>query len=136
MEAPAQPTQAHGILENVTNWLSDLWNKLEVDKWFGDQYSEALRVSVYFVACFAVGFLFKKYLKYLLVSVILAIILIKGMEYYKILDIDWEALNTFLGFKPTATIGAISKLGIDWIKNNLVVSISAVLGFLLGYKLR
>lgn len=120
-----------GVIGVMKGW----WEKIDLEGWFGESSADAIQVAVYFVSFFAIGFLFKKYLKFIFFALLFSIVLIKGMEYYKILDVDWEALNTFLGFEPKATIGSIANMVFDWVRVNLVVTISSTLGFLLGYKL-
>jgi len=51
------------------------------------------------------------------------------------LDIDWEALNILMGFEPTADVGTMMNSLFDLIKANLLVFVSSVVGFLIGYKL-
>lgn len=111
------------------------WASLNLEKWFGESSTDAVNVAVCFVAFFAIGFLFKKYLKFIFMCLVVSFLLIKGLEYYKILDIDWEALNTFLGLEPTATLGSITGATLEWIRGHLIVSISSAAGFLIGYKL-
>jgi hypothetical protein len=62
-------------------------------------------------------------------------VLIFFLYFNKILDIDWEALNTFLGFEPTADIGVMLNSAFEWVKANIVITISSVVGFFIGYKL-
>jgi len=123
--------QAPGILGTVKEWVA----KLNLEQWFGESTSDAVQVAICFVSFFAVGFLFKKYLKFIFFTLIASILLIKGLEYYKILDVDWEAFNTFLGLDPKATISTISGMVFDWVKEHVVVTVSSTLGFFLGYKL-
>lgn len=123
--------KAPGILGTVKGW----WQQIDLEKWFGESSADAIQIAICFVSFFAIGFLFKKYLKFIFFALIFSILLIKGLEYYKILDVDWEAFNTFLGFEPKATIGSIANMAFDWVKAHLVVTIASTLGFLLGYKL-
>lgn len=126
-------------LNAVGEWLKNLWTKLNLDKIFGDTSSDAIQVSIYFVSFFAIGFLFKKYLKFIIVYILLTILLIKFFEYYKppivMLDVDREALNTLLGFEPNATFGTIASKVVEWVEGNIIISIASLTGFLFGCKL-
>lgn len=122
---------AEGYLETVKEW----WQGIDFDKIFGSSSTDAVQVAIFFVTSFAVGFLFKKYLKFIFMCLLMSFLLIKGLEYYKVLDIDWEQLNILLGFKPQTTFGELTNLAVEWIKVNVVVSVSAGVGFLIGYKL-
>ena len=129
--APAAPEGAQGLIASIKAW----WESLNLEKTFGSSSSEAIHVAIYFVSFFAVGFLFKKYLKYLFWSIVISLLIIKGLEFYKILDIDGEALNTILGLEPTATVGTVTNNAFEWIKVNVVIAVASTLGFLIGYKL-
>jgi uncharacterized membrane protein (Fun14 family) len=119
-------------------WIKQLWNKINIKEWaesVGGSSAEAIKAAIYFGLGFAVGFLFKKYFRVFFVSTLIAIALIFFLQCNKILDIDWEALNTFLGFEPTADIGVILNSAFEWVKANIVITISSAVGFLIGYKL-
>ena len=64
-----------------------------------------------------------------------SIVLIKGLEYYKFLDIDWEAIFLFLGLDPGTTFAMLGNQAWVWVKAHWIVVTSSSLGFLLGYKL-
>lgn len=123
--------EAQDAASTVKQW----WQGIDLDKWFGASSSDAIQVALCFVSFFAIGFLFKKYLKFIFMCLLVSFLLIKGLEFYKVLDIDWEALNTLLGFEPQATLGSIANSAFEWVKAHLVISISSGLGFLIGYKL-
>lgn len=123
---------------SVVDWLKDLWDKINIKEWaekIGGTSSEAVQAAIYFGVGFAVGFLFKKYFKFLFFSLAIAVVLVLVLQYNKVLDIDWEALNILMGFEPTADVGTMMNSLFDLIKANLLVFVSSVVGFLIGYKL-
>ncbi len=122
---------AQGIFDSVKEW----WGSIDLEKWFGASSADAIQVAIYFVSFFAIGFLFKKYLKLIFFSILIAILLVKGLEYYKVLDIDWERFNFLVGLEPTETLGGVAGKCVEWIKINIVVAVSSLLGFFVGYKL-
>ena len=122
-------------VQSSFNSVKEWWGGIELEKWFGSTHSEAIQVAIYFVSFFAIGFLFKKYLKFIFLCLIISFLIIKGLEYHKILEIDWESFNKLLGFEPTATFGTIANNALSWIKTNIVVAVASTLGFLIGYKL-
>jgi uncharacterized membrane protein (Fun14 family) len=129
---------AAGTFNSFIEWLKGLWDKVNIKEWaenIGGTSSEAVQAAIYFGGGFAIGFLFRKYFKFVFFSLLTAIILILLLEYNKVLDIDWEALNVLLGFEPSADLGIVLNTSFDWIKNNLIIFISSVVGFLIGYKL-
>ena len=120
------------------DWVKGQWEKINVEELsnsLGDSSSDAVQVAIYFVSGFAVGFLFKKYLKFVITCLVVAFLLIKGLEYYKVLDVDWQAFNTLLGFEPDATFGSMISTWLEWTKSHLLIVISSAVGFLIGYKL-
>jgi uncharacterized membrane protein (Fun14 family) len=119
-----------GIITSIKDW----WSGLGITEWFTSS-TDAVTVAVSFVSSFAVGFLFKKYLKFIFLCLVVSVLLIKGLEYYKILDVDWQALNTFLGLEPTETFSGITSKAFAWVKTHVIVSIASAVGFLIGYKL-
>jgi len=122
----------------VIDWLKNLWDKIDIKGWaqsIGGGSAEAVEAAIYFGSGFAIGFLFKKWFKFLAFCFIVAIVLIKILEYNMVLEIDWEGLNVFLGFDSTADFNTILNDSLAWIKANLIVFVSSVIGFLVGYKL-
>ena len=127
-----------GTFGSIIDRLKELWEKINIKEWaekIGGTSSDAIQAAIYFGVGFAVGFLFKKYFKFLFFSLSIAVILILVLQYNKVLDIDWEALNILLGFEPTADVGSIMNSMFDWIKANLLIFVSSAVGFLIGYKL-
>ena len=124
--------------ETVIIWLKALWSKVNIKQWaedIGGSSSEAVQAAIYFGMGFAVGFLFKKYFKFVFFTLLSAVILILILQYNQVLTIDWTALNVLLGFEPSADIGIILNSTFDWIKQNLITFVSCAVGFLIGYKL-
>ncbi|MBD3231945.1 hypothetical protein GF322_04790 [Candidatus Dependentiae bacterium] len=126
------------IFKTFVEWIKEVWEKINIKEWaesIGGTSSEAVQASIYFGVGFAIGFLFKKYFKFLISCLLISIFLILILEYNKILEIDWQAFNVWIGFEPTADLGVILNSIFDWIKDNLLVSVSSTVGFLIGYKL-
>lgn len=124
--------------ETVVAWLKALWAKIDIKQWaqdIGGSSSQAIHAAVYFGIGFAVGFLFKKYFKFVFFTLLSAAIFILVLEYNNVLEIDWKALNVLLGFEPTADVGVFLNTTFDWIKQNLITFISCTVGFFIGYKL-
>ena len=126
------------VWNSAADWIKIQWDKINIEQWakdLGDSSSDAVQVSICFVSGFAIGFLFKKYLKFVFSCIIVAFIAIKFLEYHAILDINWQALNTLLGFEPNVTFGSMVNIWLDWAKAHWLIVVSSLVGFLLGYKL-
>ncbi|MCK4651152.1 hypothetical protein KAT08_03190 [Candidatus Babeliales bacterium] len=120
------------------DWLKGLWESVNIKVWaesVGGTSAEAVQAAIHFGVGFAVGFLFKKYFKFVFFSLLATVLIILFLEYNKVLEINWQSLNVLLGFEPTADIGGILNATFDWIKDNLLIFVSSLVGFLIGYKL-
>jgi len=127
-----------GAFQSFIEWLQGLWDSIDIKGWaesVGGTSAEAIHAAVYFGGGFAIGFLFKKYFKLLFFFLLGFILITLLLEYNNIITIDYARFNVWLGFEPTADIGSILNATFDWIKENLLVFISSVVGFLIGYKL-
>ena len=137
-QAAKVPEKAGGLFSTVIEWISNLWDKIDIKGWaqeIGGGSAEAVEAAIYFGSGFAIGFLFKKYFKFILTTLIVSIIVIKILEYNMVLEIDWEGLNVFMGFDSAADFNTILNDIFSWIKDNFIIFISSVVGFLIGYKL-
>ena len=130
-EAPMHPMREPGVLDNVREFFSsfDLDAKLES---MGITYSVPVQAALCFGFGFAVGFLFKKSFKILLVSLIVTCLIIMFLESYGVLTMDWPALKALTGFAPEATVQSMVMSAFDWIRENILVFGAGLIGFLLG----
>lgn len=129
------------IAEYVSTFIENikkLWNEFDLKAWaetVGGTSADAVEAAVYFGLSFGIGFFFKKYFKFVFLCLIIAAFLIKALEYGNFLIIDWQMIKTSLGITPTTDINTMINQGFDWIKNHLLLFVTTVVGFLVGYKL-
>ncbi len=124
----------NSYIESVKNF----WATLDIKSWsakVGGSSAEAVQAAVYFGIFFSVGFLFKKYFKFLFGCIIVAIIAIKIMEYNALITIDWVALKKTAGMGVTEDLNALMNTAFNWIKQNILLFVASSVGFLIGYKL-
>ena len=120
------------IIDSIKGW----WKSLGIEqKILGDASYDAVQVSIFFVTFFAIGFLFKKYLRFIFMSLLITFLVIKGLEYYKLINVDWGSLKAMMGFDPAATLEMMYTKTSIWIRTNMVVFLSSFVGFVVGYKL-
>jgi len=125
-------------INSFTDNIKQFWQNLDLKKWaqdVGGSSAEAVQAAVFFGLSLAIGFLFKKYFKFVFVCLIVAAFIIKGMEFTKLLTIDWDAIKTMFGLSSSSDFNGTLNLGFEWIRKNLLLFISSVVGFLVGYKL-
>jgi|SRR5579862_4441888 len=125
---------ANSFLESVKK----NWQELDLKKWtesIGGSSSEAVQAAVYFGLSLAIGYLFKKYFKFIFVCLFVAAFIIKAMEFSQLLVIDWATIKTMLGLSSSSDFNSTLNLFFAWVRSNLLLFIASVVGFLVGYKL-
>jgi uncharacterized membrane protein (Fun14 family) len=118
--------------------LKELWAKLDIQAWLakmGIKQSLPIYAGICFGVGFAIGFLFKKYFKLLIFMAISSALLLKFFEYHHIISVDWVAFKAFLGFHPQSTARSIVNSSFEWVKDNVVICLSSLIGFIIGSKL-
>lgn len=81
-----------------------------------------------------VGFISKRYFKFLFACALISLLIIKGLEYQFILKIDWKSITESVGLDTNLTIEEwISSIYALLIKN-IYLSVTAAVGFLIGYR--
>lgn len=126
-----------GFFDGVVEWAKEMWNKISVEEWLkglGITSPEVIRGIMFFMGAFMIGFFFKKYFKFALGCLLVIIILVVVFDSKGI--INWDAFREFVGIDTAQLdVGNIFSSAFSWVKNNLIVFVSASLGFLLGYRL-
>jgi uncharacterized membrane protein (Fun14 family) len=82
----------------------------------------------------AVGFLSKKYLRFMITAALVSLLVIKGLECQGMLDVDWLKITTTLGIQSKVSLeqwaSELYQIGTD----NAYCSITLAIGFLIGYQ--
>jgi len=120
-------------------WFEALKEKLNIEnltKKFDLSKEKIITLLLYLGAGFIFGFLFKKYFRYVFV---LALIIVGIYALQKTgaitVTVDWTRMNEVFGIKGIPQIdGNMFSIFWGWIKANLAVSISFLLGFIIGWK--
>ena len=118
--------------------IQEFWRSLDLEAWLssmGLSYSVPVHAALCFGSGFAIGFLFKKYFKFFTGATLFSLCAIKLLEYNGVLVIDWTSLTNFFGLAPHTHFDQIITTFFEWIKRNILVFISSIVGFLLGCKL-
>jgi hypothetical protein len=124
--------QAGGVVETLKNSIKfdviveKIKNSKELILW----------AIVYGGVGFATGFIFKHYGRYL-IMVLLFVAALVGLQYMGLLDIiiNQAKLNELLGLKPSITGSQLLTCWFEWIKSNVLITITFAIGFLLGIRL-
>lgn len=94
------------------------------------------RIIYFFLASFAIGFLFKKYFKFLLGCIIVMGAVYFVLNSHNILHVDMVALRSFVGYDAAKMDpNSVLNMSVEWIKANVYVFGASLAGFIFGYKL-
>lgn len=128
--------KASGMFSTAKESLRDSLHMM-LEK-FKDYKGNAVEIAVYAGIGFLIGFLFKKYIKYILLLILFVVSLVI-LEQFDILhtNVNWPKLQELLNVQATADVFNAQSVQsyIQWAKANFVVVFSASVGFLIGLKL-
>jgi len=129
--------QINSLIESIKNF----WSEFDFRAWtekIGANSGEAFETAIYFGLSFAVGFFLRRYGRHVLFALIVSVFIIKGLEHFNFLTIDWDTIKTAfgIGLDPDGGLAQQSVIATaaEWIKANVILSIAAAVGFLIGYK--
>jgi len=116
-------------------WIDTLKMKFNIES-FVKNKDKMITLLLYLGAGFLAGFLVKRFFKYVLVlAAIIAGIAI--LQHYGVIHImvDWDKANEVLGVKAIPKVdGNLLSFYWQWVKVNWAVSLSAAIGFIIGWK--
>ena len=97
-----------------------------------------LELGIYLGIGFAVGFLLKKYFKYILLLVLFIVSLVI-LEQFNLIEVSvhWAKVQELFNLQQTGAAFNAQAVGsyVEWVKTNFVAVLSASIGFLVGLKL-
>ncbi len=133
------------ITSNVNSAVDSLkvfWQQFDLKQWaegIGGSSAQAVQAAVYFGLSFAIGFLFKKYFRFLFMSLVITTFVIFLLHYNKLVIVDIKAIKALVGMGDGVVGGgdmnAFINRFFDWVRDNMLFFISSVVGFFVGYRL-
>ncbi len=124
----------HSSVDKVKVWWQEFDLKALSEK-IGGSSAEAIQAAIFFGVAFISGFLFKKYFKFLFTVLIIVVVTMKIMEYNQFLTFNWDAMREACGIEMPLDVNNVMKLCFAWVKQNVLLTIAAAIGFLVGFKL-
>ncbi len=126
-----------GAPTDLVGEVKEFLANLDLDNWFAKMGATPAGIAAMcFAAGFAIGFLFKRYFKFLFATAIIAVAIIMFLHTKNMVVIDWVALSQYIGFDvEQISISTAINTTWDWIKHNALVFVSTLSGFMIGYKL-
>jgi uncharacterized membrane protein (Fun14 family) len=129
-------------LTSTMDKVKTAWNEFDLNKWSSEvggnsHVADAIQAGVYFCISFGIGYVLKRHFKTIILSLLLSALIIKGLEYNKLLELDWNAIKAMAGTSADKQdfVTPLVNKGIEWVKTNVIVSVASLIGFLLGCKL-
>lgn len=119
---------------NVQSWYEGF--KATLKNWYAKlnlSNDRLIEIAGYFIVGFISGFLFKKSIRFLFFFLLIFIIAIVLMDSFGLININWNNVRELTGIGPSDTVGGIFSNFLHWIKINIVMVLSAFIGFLIGY---
>jgi uncharacterized membrane protein (Fun14 family) len=113
-------------------------------EYFNEKFQEAIsskevivETLIYFVVGAIIGFLSKKYLKHVLLALVLLVVIVKGMEWANIgtMSVNWEHVKELTGLSPDDSVTSVTGMLLAWVHTHVRQSIALVIGFLVGAKI-
>lgn len=123
-----EETGLKNFMHEAKQSIENFWSKLNITP------SDIIQI----VSCFGIGFLFglfvRRYVKYFVILMLFAMLLLAILQHYAIIMINVEQTKELLGFSETATFDMIMRQIIIDVRNKAIFVGSMILGCLLGFK--
>lgn len=114
----------------IVQWLNATFN----GKHFDFSYATMATAFFYGGAGFVAGFLLQKFGKCIVFTIIVGGAILYMLHHFNIIMLDIEQLRALLGLAQNDTISSVAQNYFNWMWNHLLYTVSAFLGFILGYK--
>lgn len=116
------------MLESASKSFTQLSDYLtsQPSSWF-------LQLSFYILGGCVFGFLCKYYLRYIIVSLVVALLAIWCLEYFSLITIKYESMQHIFG--TSLNIFSLGNSILLWMQTHVAYAISLIIGFLLGWLL-
>jgi uncharacterized membrane protein (Fun14 family) len=125
-----EAVQGAGWFDAIKDKSSGLFDKIR------DSKESIVDVALYAGLGFLLGYLVKRFSSYLIMIAIFMVIII-ALQQFEIIfvAVNWTKIQSALGMQPAATVDAsLMSSCWEWMKANVLISVSFIIGFLLGLK--
>ncbi|OGB97539.1 hypothetical protein A3F06_03330 [candidate division TM6 bacterium RIFCSPHIGHO2_12_FULL_36_22] len=130
-------TAAATATEKVTTWVDKFKSYTNLDGFserFNISSQQFIEVIAYLGVAFFVGFIFKKYSRSIIIGLIAIVVALVFLEAFEIVTIDWVQLRQMTGVHPQDTISGLISMWVELARTHIMLVISMILGFFIGYK--
>lgn len=112
--------------------------KTNVEAWAGNisiDSAKAVEILSYSGVAFLAGFLFKKFFRTAFIVLISFLATLFLLTYLGFVSIDWVKVQAMTGIHSTDTVAALGAAISIWVRENILVSLGALVGFIVGYSI-
>lgn len=81
-----------------------------------------------------IGFISNRYMKFTILTFLVALLIIKALEYQFFLKIDWQNISQSLGIDTSATLEEWFSAVYSLVSHNIYLTAAGLVGFLIGYR--
>ena len=130
-------TAAATVAEKASTWADKVKSYAHLDglsERFNISSQQFIEVVTYLGISFFVGFIFKKYSKSIIIGGIAIVLALIFLEAFEIVTIDWVQLRQMTGVNPQIQVSELLGIWIQLARENIMIVVSVVIGFFIGYK--
>jgi len=130
----AKIAAAH-IVDKAGYWLAE-W-RIKISQWLESldlTPVKMIEMGSYLGVGFFVGFLFKKYFRMFLIFSILLVGALWALAEFDLVIINWSNAQTIAHVTPQDTINSVISSYAQWIRQNVLIVVSGLIGFVVGHK--
>lgn len=96
--------------------------------------SDVIKIASCFGIGFITGLILKRYLKYIVTFILLAVLFVAILQYFELIVINQGKVKSLLGLQIHETYDSLMNLFLAFFKKHLIEFGSGMLGCLLGFK--
>jgi len=124
---------AQSVKSNVAQGIKDKFDWTTLKEKFDFSQQQIVEMATYLGIGFFTGFLFKKYARYFLISIVLIVFALKYFQTTGLVTFHWDQIQTTLTANNITGVEQVFYTCVDWVKANVAISISFSIGFIFGY---
>ena len=110
------------------------FNVSTVKNYFAAMNLNFMELGMFAAIGLLTGFLFKKYFQMFMVTIILGVGLIAGLDHFGMIHIDWNAVSSLMGNAPSHNVDTLVQSALGWAKMNKILVSCFGVGFVFGFK--
>lgn len=120
---------AHSWWQSLQHHIENFLHKLHLPS------HDIVHLLSFFAMGIISGYIIKKYFKYFFVLTLMVVIVLMALSYFDLVSFTWENVQKITGVDPQSTIKQLIEDGYTVVHHNAGLSISTLLGIIIGYRI-